>query len=213
MKSTLINMVMVLCGITLVAAAGVGAVKMVTDEPIAIAEKNSADMLVKQVLPEGAEVMPADTVFNVDGNVVTVAKGMIDGAISGYAVSAPSLTVDGFNGKVTLMVGFTPAGDIFEIEVLKQNETPGLGTLMAIDGNKTTESFFTKSADGVRVGKNPSKMKLAVTKDGGEVDALTAATISSRAYVNAVATAYAGFLKVSAEDQKSSEAQKGGENE
>ncbi len=197
MKSTLLNMSVVLFCITLIASAGVGVVNMTTKEPIAAAESAAATELIAQVLPEGAAVEPADTLLNVDGNIVTVSRGVIENKIAGYAVSAPSLTVDGFSGKVILMVGFKPDGAIYNIRVLKQTETPGLGTNMELDGNKLYASFFDKTTGE---GKNPSQMQLAVTKDGGEVDILTAATISSRAYVNAVATAYAAYQKVAQED-------------
>lgn len=228
MKSTLINMTAVLLGITLVGSAGVGIVNMITTEPIAAADRNSARTLVEEVLPEGVEILPADTLLNIKGNIVLVSKGMLDGQIAGYAIAAPSLTKKGFNGTVSLMVGFNPDGTIYNIRVLKQNETPGLGTVMAVEGNKLYHSFFDRASGA---GKNPGQMKLAVTKDNGEVDALTAATISSRAYVNAVATAYAAFLQASSQsgasleelsagqaagEQESTEglnAQKGAENE
>ncbi len=198
MKSTLLNMTAVLFGITLAASAGVGVVNMITEEPIAAAERSIAETLVREVLPEGVEVSAADTLLNVKGNVVYVCTATRNGEVAGYAVAAPSLTRDGFNGKVSLMVGFKPDGAIYNIRVLKQNETPGLGTNMAVEGNKLYKSFFDKSGEGL----NPGQMKLAVTKEGGDVDALTAATISSKAYVNAVATAYAAFLKKSGESSK-----------
>ena len=194
MKSTLVNMTAVLFGITLVASAGVGVVNMITEEPIEVANRNTATALIQQVLPEGVEISPADTLLNVKGNVVYVCVGTRDGQVAGYAVAAPSLTKDGFNGKVSLMVGFKPEGEIYNIRVLQQNETPGLGTNMAVEGNKLYQSFFDKPTGE---GKNPGDMKLEVSKDGGDVDALTAATISSRAYVNAVTTAYAAYLQKS----------------
>lgn len=194
MKSTLVNMTSVLFGITLIASAGVGVVNMITEEPIEVASKNTATALIQQVLPEGVEISPADTLLNIKGNVVYVCVGTHDGEVAGYAVAAPSLTKDGFNGKISLMVGFKPEGEIYNICVLQQNETPGLGTNMAVEGNKLYQSFFDKQTGE---GKNPGDMKLSVTKDGGDVDALTAATISSRAYVNAITTAYAAYLKKS----------------
>ena len=199
MKSTLVNMTSVLFGITLIASAGVGVVNMITEEPIEVASKNTATALIQQVLPDGVEISPADTLLNIKGNVVYVCVGMRDGEVAGYAVAAPSLTKDGFNGKVSLMVGFKPEGEIYNIRVLQQNETPGLGTNMAVEGNKLYQSFFDRQTGE---GKNPGNMKLEVNKEGGEVDALTAATISSRAYVNAVTTAYAAYLKKAGHSSK-----------
>ena len=84
------------------------------------------------------------------------------------------------------MVGFAPDGQILNIRVLEQAETPGLGTKMVGAGNPLEKSF---------VGRNPAQMKLGVKKDGGDVDALTAATISSRAYVDAVSRAYKAYCE------------------
>lgn len=223
MKSTLINMTAVLFGITLVGSAGVGVVNMITKAPIELAEASEADKLAVAVLPEHETLSAADTLITVNGNSVYVRTASKAGEVVGYAVAAPSLTRDGFNGKVTLMVGFRPDGAIYNIRVLKQNETPGLGTNMAVEGNKLYASFFDRATG---TGKNPARMNLSVTKDGGEVDALTAATISSRAYVNAVATAYAAYEQAvkqaetvsgdtaaTAADVQAAPAQKGGENE
>jgi electron transport complex protein RnfG len=82
------------------------------------------------------------------------------------------------------MVGFKPDGTIQNIEVLEQKETPGLGTKMK------DEKFLSQFRD-----KNPSNFNLKVSKDGGEVDALTGATITSRAFGEAVQMAYNEFMK------------------
>jgi electron transport complex protein RnfG len=82
------------------------------------------------------------------------------------------------------MVGFSPDGTIYSTSVLEQKETPGLGT-------KMTQPFFKDQFDG----KNPSSFKLFVKKDGGQVDAITASTITSRAYCDAVQRAYDAYMK------------------
>jgi electron transport complex protein RnfG len=79
------------------------------------------------------------------------------------------------------MVGLLPDGSINNISVLEHKETPGLGDKMQKNKSSWSEQFN---------GKNPGSFKLAVTKDGGDVDAITAATISSRAYTDAVKRAY-----------------------
>jgi electron transport complex protein RnfG len=89
----------------------------------------------------------------------------------------------GFSGLVKLMVGFTETGEIKNIEVLEQKETPGLGTKMK------DEKFLQQFR-----GKNPSTFNLLVKKDGGEVDALTGATISTRAFSEATQMAYDEFV-------------------
>ena len=101
---------------------------------------------------------------------------------------------------------------IININVLEQKETPGLGTKMTDEGNVLLASFKDKNA---------SEINMTVKKDGGDVDALTAATISSRAYAEAVAVAYEAF-KVACGWQSeagdvatgaSQQAEKGGNNE
>jgi electron transport complex protein RnfG len=85
------------------------------------------------------------------------------------------------------MVGFDTKGTILNVNVLEQAETPGLGAKMTEEGNPLLASIQ---------GKEAAKTKLTVKKDGGDVDALTAATISSRAYAEAVARAYSVFKVV-----------------
>ena len=183
MKSTLFNMVMVLFVITLLASAGVGAVHMITEEPIAEARVKATREALKQVLPEFDET--EDTALTVENLPVTVHTASEGGRVVGYAVE--SMTKNGFSGVIRLMVGFAPDGQILNIRVLEQAETPGLGTKMVGAGNPLEKSF---------VGRNPAQMKLGVKKDGGDVDALTAATISSRAYVDAMARAYAAYKQI-----------------
>ena len=84
------------------------------------------------------------------------------------------------------MVGFLPDGTIRNISVLEHAETPGLGDKMEKKKSSWSEQFN---------GKNPESYKLQVTKDGGSVDAITAATISSRAYADAVDRAYKAYKK------------------
>lgn len=177
MKNTLINMILVLGGISLVASAGVGYVYKITEELIALAVEANKKAALGEVLPAFDETSAAD--MELDGIPVTVHTATQDGSVVGYAVE--TATTKGFSGLIKLMVGFEPDGKIRSVKVLEHSETPGLGDKMAGEGNPLLASFK---------GRNPSEMKLAVKKDGGEVDALTAATITSRAYVDAVARAF-----------------------
>lgn len=155
---------------------------MITEEPIAEARVKATREALKQVLPEFDETeVLRDTIENLP---VTVHTASEKGRVVGYAVE--SMTKNGFSGVIRLMVGFAPDGQILNIRVLEQAETPGLGTKMVDAGNPLEKSF---------VGRNPAQMKLGVKKDGGDVDALTAATISSRAYVDAVSRAYKAYCE------------------
>lgn len=188
MKSTLLNMTAVLFGITLVASAGVGAVNMITAEPIAKAEQAAKVAALNGVLPAFDET--SSEVLTIDEMPVTVYTATKGGAIAGYAVE--SMTKKGFGGAINMMVGFSPAGEVINVNVLKQTETPGLGTKMA-----DKENVLLNSIQGQKLeDKKLVDGKLAVTKDGGDVDALTAATISSRAYVDAINRAWMAYKSV-----------------
>ena len=108
--------------------------------------------------------------------------------IVGYAIR--SYTNNGFSGFIGFMVGFTPDGAIYNINVLEHKETPGLGTKMVPDGTPEKPEFKDQFK-----GKNPVEFTLKVRKDGGQVDAITAATISSRAFCDGVQRAYNTFEK------------------
>ena len=177
MKSTLLNMTAVLFGITLVASAGVGFVNMITVEPIAAAK-------------EAATLAALNEVLTIDDMPITVYTATAGGSVSGYAVQ--SMTKQGFGGVVRLMVGFTPEGEVVNVNVLEQTETPGLGTKMADEGNVLLASVKGRKLESKKLVDG----KLAVTKDGGDVDALTAATISSRAYVDAINRAWMAYKSV-----------------
>ena len=106
-----------------------------------------------------------------------------DGKTVGYAVE--SFTSKGFSGRINVMVGFDMDGNIVGTSVISHSETPGLGA-------KMTDPAFSSQF----VGKNPASYRLAVTKDGGDVDAITASTITSRAYCDAVDRAYRVFGQI-----------------
>lgn len=184
MKSTLFNMVAVLFTITLIASAGVGGVNMITADAIAAAKELAVKQAVANVLPEFEQ--NEMTELTIDELPIKVYKATSGDEVKGYAVE--TVTKIGFSGTIRMMVGFSPAGEVLNVDVLEQSETPGLGTKMCDEGNPLLSSVQ---------GKNPAEMNLKVKKDGGDVDALTAATISSRAYVDAIARACEAFAVAS----------------
>ena len=181
MKSSLKNMVLVLFCITLISGACVGVVNMITVEPIAKAKAAAEEAALAQVLPEYDNV-EEPTEHVADNLPIVVYKATKGGEVVGYAIK--TATKNGFSGMVKMMVGFDTNGTILNVNVLEQNETPGLGAKMTEEGNPLLASIQNKEA---------SKVKFQVKKDGGDIDALTAATISSRAYADAVARAYEVF--------------------
>lgn len=99
-----------------------------------------------------------------------------------------SISMDGFSGEITVMYGFDAEGKINDYKVLKHAETAGLGS-------KMQEWFRMKNGDRCILGLNPVTHKMRVKKDGGNVDAITAATISSRAFLDALDKAYKAYME------------------
>ncbi|WP_294596021.1 RnfABCDGE type electron transport complex subunit G [uncultured Rikenella sp.] len=180
MQSSLKNMVIVLGTITLVASAAVGGIYLLTKEPIETAQEQKINDAIAEVLPEFDNVPATEAIeLEIDGSIVNIYPASKDGNAVGYAVE--TFSKKGFGGLMTLMVGFLPDGTIKDISVISHAETPGLG-----DKIQKSKSDFAVQFEG----KNPASFRLAVRKDGGDVDAITASTISSRAFTDAVERAY-----------------------
>jgi electron transport complex protein RnfG len=178
-ESTFKNMVLSLSLIAMVASACLGFVYEFTKTPIELSNLNKKVDAIKQVVPDFNN-NPYNEMFRLptgEGDSLDIFPARMDSIIVGYAVS--TYTNKGFSGYISLMAGFRPDGSIMNITVLEHKETPGLGT-------KMTDPIFKDQFNG----KNPADFILKVRKDGGPVDAITAATISSRAFCDAVQRAY-----------------------
>lgn len=182
LPSTFLNMVLVLSIIALVSALTLAFTFTATEEARKEVKVQKTLKAIKMVLPE-FDNNPNDEKFTVEGfdglEFYPATKG---GQPVGTAIK--SYSDDGFNERIWLMVGFDKENKIYRIHVVEQKETPGLGTKMA-------EPKFKSQFDG----KDPASFKLKVKKDGGEIDALTAATITSRAFCDATDRAYKALLK------------------
>lgn len=179
-ESTFLNMLLTLFLVTLIASAGLGLVYENTKDAIATAESKKKSLAIKRVLPEfnnspGEEyfVVPSD----IPGDSLYFYVAKMNDEVVGYAVE--SFSKNAFGGLLKILVGLSPDGTIQNVAVLEHKETPGLGT-------KMTEEKFSSQFPG----KNPTAFNLKVTKDGGDVDAITASTITSRAYCDAVQRAF-----------------------
>ena len=184
-KDTFINMVVSLFAITIIAGFSLGFVNELTVGPIEKGKIERKVNALKQVLPEFdnnpvEEIQLLKSEFAKDS--VEVYPAFKNNEFVGAAIIGS--TEKGFSGLIKIMVGFTPDGTIKNIEVLEQKETPGLGTKMKDD------KFLAQFRD-----KNPSVFNVKPTKDQGEVDALTGATITTRAFGEAVQMAYDEFMK------------------
>ena len=156
--------------ITSVVAAALAGVNSITAPAIAALTAEKTQMAIQAVLPGGGESIdfaPAELVSK-------VYKGE-----NGYAIE---VTPGGFDNTITMMVGIDTEGKVLGISIIKHTETAGLGAVAAA-GTPAGESFRNEF-----VGASGS---VSVTKDGGEVEAITGATITSRAVCEGVNAALA----------------------
>ena len=180
--STLINMVVALLVITAVSGGVLGLVYGMTKDAIAAVDPKKNEAAIKAVLPLENVTYVADTLkYNYEGVDMTFPCNLAYDANGNFQGAAVKTNEGGFGGKIDMMVGFLADGTIKGTSVLSHSETPGLGANMT---GKFKDQF---------VDKNPASYKLTVTKDGGDVDAITAATITSRAFSKAVDKAYKAF--------------------
>ncbi|MCR4859423.1 MAG: RnfABCDGE type electron transport complex subunit G [Bacteroidales bacterium] len=176
--SSLKNMVLCLSAVCLICSAVVGAAYVVTAEPIAEAAQAKTTASIAAVLPEftGTPEQGSINVNGVDYNYYKVDE-------AGYAIVS---NTSGFGGLLSLMVGIASDGTVHNTAVLSHSETPGLGAKC------TTDDHFISQFRGF----DPKAKSLAVRKDGGDLDAITASTITSRAYALAVSNAVDVFNKL-----------------
>jgi electron transport complex protein RnfG len=191
-ESTLKNMLIALMVITIVSGGVLGFIYGLTKPAIDKVEENKNIKAINEVLK--TDVAIATTEAKVIEDLTYNLAYDADGNFIGAAVKTYSM--NGFGGKIELMVGMLQNGIINKVSVLSQAETPGLGANMVNDKFK-----------GQFDGKDPQTFTLKVKKDGGDVDAITAATISSRAVSEAIQRAVDGF------EANKDQFMKGGNNE
>ena len=191
-ESTLTNMLIALMVITIVSGGVLGFIYGLTKPAIDKVEENKNIKAINEVLKTDVAIATTESVVIEDltYNLAYDAEGNFIGA------AVKTYSKNGFGGKIELMVGMLADGVINKVSVLSQAETPGLGANMVSDKFK-----------GQFDGKNPATFVLKVKKDGGDVDAITAATISSRAVSEAIKKAADGF------EANKDQFMKGGDNE
>ncbi len=193
--SSLLNMFVVLTLVSVITGGLLAAVNSVTEGPIQEQKDKALADGIKAVMGADDIKVTADDKVNssVDGkdreyiiHRVTNASG----EPIGVAVESAS---QGFSGDVKILVGLDKEGTIKGYTILEHAETPGLGA-RAVD-------WFQDGQKGNIIGQQPSKGKLTVSKDGGQIDAITAATITSRAFLKAVNNAYEVYASQGADAQ------------
>ncbi|MCI6201338.1 MAG: RnfABCDGE type electron transport complex subunit G [Paraprevotella sp.] len=187
LESTITNMVLVLVGVALITGCILAYVNHITEAPIKEQAVKTLAEGIKSVMG-GVELNIAKDYpvkQNIEGKeVVFVVHKVVDknNAPLGCAVES---TTGGFGGDLKVLVGFDTTGNILGYTLLQHAETPGLGA--------KADQWFQKDGKGSIIGKNPASDNLTVKKDGGDIDAITASTITSRAFLLAVTQAYNAY--------------------
>ena len=187
LKSSITNMALVLTGVAVITGGILAYVNDVTSGPIAQQKEKALADGIKAVMGGGdLNVSKTDTVRQNDANgkeITFIIYQTQDKQKKDLGAAVES-TTQGFGGNLKILVGFDPEGNVLGYTLLEHAETPGLGA--------KADKWFQKGAKGDIIGKNP-KEEFVVIKDGGQVDAITASTITSRAFLLAVNNAYKAY--------------------
>jgi electron transport complex protein RnfG len=193
LESSLTNMVLVLTLVAVIMGGILAYVNHLTEGPIAEQkEKALADGIKAVMVCNDLVVAKTDVVKQNDakGKEMTFTVYQIKDAQGKDLGAAVESTTMGFGGDLKVLVGFDAEGNILGYTLLEHAETPGLGA--------KADQWFQKGQKGDIIGKNPAE-PLTVSKDGGKVDAITASTITSRAFLLAVNNAYKAYKATPAE--------------
>lgn len=174
LKSNLVNMTVVLTVISVIAGGVLAYVNQVTQGPIAAINEQKLQDGIKQVI-----------LGTTDGELNVEQPDTLDGGYVLYKTDKGTAVMaieNGFAGPISVLVGFDEQGAVKGYTILATSETPGLGV--------KADTWFQKDGKGNIIGRNPGEKELVVSKDGGDVDAITASTITSRAFLKAVNNAY-----------------------
>lgn len=186
LKSSFKNMFLSLSIICLAVALLLAQVNKMTAKPIAEAKALKLQNAIGEVVPQfdNDPVAESYKIVSESGDSLSVYPATKSGEVVGFAISSSS---NGFAGEIQIMVGFDMDDKIVNYEILQHAETPGLGS-------KMDEWFKDIDSDSKSIiGRNMSLGALAVKNDGGDVDAITASTITSRAFLNAINSAFNAY--------------------
>ena len=182
-QSSFRNMTICLFAICIVCSGLLAGVYALTKAPIDAAATAKNEAAIKEVLPESAVTIEEERTVDFEG--ASYAYNLAYDAQGNTVGCAINVAPVGFGGPIAIKVGFDVNGVICNTKVLSQAETPGLGA-------KCVEPAFSDQFRGF----NPAEKKLAVKKDGGDVDAITASTITSRAYADGLLLATKVFQAI-----------------
>lgn len=184
-KSSLFNMIFALLAVAVLSAAALGYVYQITKEPISRAKDQKTLDAIREVVGsfDNNPFAEKTAVTTPDGKYkLELYPARENGIITSVAIK--TFSDNGFGGKIEIIIGMLMDGTITGYKVIEQKETPGLGT-------KITDNKFA----GQFIGLNPYYNTIKLKKDGGEIDAVTGATISSKAVIDAVEKAVQTYKK------------------
>jgi len=195
LESSLTNMVLVLTLVAVIMGAVLAYMNHLTEDPINEQKKLALDNGIKTVMvSDNIQVAnPQEVTQTVDGKELVYTIYDVKDAQGQPLGAAVESTTGGFGGDLKVLVGFDPEGKILGYTLLEHAETPGLGA--------KADQWFQKGQKGDIIGKTPSE-PLIVSKDGGQVDAITASTITSRAFLKAINNAYNAYKATPVADDK-----------
>lgn len=198
LQSTLPNMVVVLTAVAVISGAVLASVNHATEAPIkAQGEKTLAEGIKNVMATEDLQVAWEDTIrLDINGKEQAFVVHHVNDAQGNALGAAVESTTMGFGGDLKVLVGFSGDDKILGYTVLQHTETPGLGAKADVwfkNGAAPTSNIVGRVMDAAK--------PLTVSKDGGEINAITASTITSRAFLNAVNQAYAAYKQKGADAQ------------
>lgn len=188
LESSLVNMVIVLVAVAVVSGGLLGWINKMTEEPIKKQDELALANGIKSVMGvENLTVTANDEIKkNIEGKEYTFIIHKVNDANGAFLGAAIESTTMGFGGDLKVLVGFDAEGKILGYTLLQHAETPGLGA--------KADKWFQKGEKGDIIGRQlTADNRLVVNKDGGDVDAITASTITTRAFLKAINQAYAAY--------------------
>lgn len=206
LSSSYKNMLLSLLFICLLAAGLLAKVNNMTKTPIAEAKALKLEEAIKEVVPafDNDPVAESYKVATDRGDSLLVYPAKMGDTVVGFAVN--SYSDNGFSGNIQVMVGFDMESNLVNYAVLSHSETPGLGSQM-VDWFKPQVQEFSlieklfgfemkqSEANSSIIGKNPETTNFEVANDGGDIDGISASTITSRAFLEAVRRAYNAYTE------------------
>ena len=182
-ESTFTNMVLTLMLVAAAASFTLATVYNLTEEPIQRAREAARQEAISMVLHDfdtlkTKKFMPVSGSDSLEFNLAFDSEGELLG------VAVATYTGMGYSGRIRAMVGFNPDGTIIDVVHLEHAETPGLGDKIQKDKSDWSDQFQ---------GFDPNEKTLKVRQDNGDIDGITAATITARAYCDAIDRAFQTF--------------------